>query len=123
MKSSLPDGPLPILPLRTGVLFPGTTLALPVGRERSVRLFASVSPGAVVGLVAQRDPKIDDPKLADLYAVGTFARVTNVSRMANGTFRVALQGLGRFVVDELVETEPFLRAIVRAPSETHADAI
>jgi ATP-dependent Lon protease len=59
--ASAPTSSFPLLPLRTGVLFPGTVITLPVGRKRSVALVESLHAGDVIGTVTQRDPKVSDP--------------------------------------------------------------
>jgi ATP-dependent Lon protease len=105
--AAAPSSPFPLLPLRTGVLFPGTVLTLPVGRERSIRLLQSVHPGDVLGVVAQRDPKAENPTSADLHAIGTFARVAEIHRMSGGDYRLTLEGLDRFALAELVRSEPY----------------
>lgn len=97
----------PVLPLRTGVVFPGTLTTLPIGRKRSVALALSVHVGDVVGVVAQRDPSVSDPSMDDLYPMGTFARVAEVQRSAGRDLRLTLEGLGRFRLSSLQTTEPF----------------
>ena len=59
--ASTPRSPFALLPLRTGVLFPGTLITLPVGRKRSVALVESLSTGDVIGVATQKDPKVVDP--------------------------------------------------------------
>src|SRR5258708_37311339 len=90
-----PRSPFPLLPLRTGVLFPGTVITLPVGRERSLALLQSLRVGDVLAVVAQREPKQDDPDLADLHPIGTYARVSNLGRAPSGEVRLALGRLDR----------------------------
>ena len=99
--ASAPPPPFPLLPLRTGVLFPGTVITLPVGRKRSVALVESLHAGDVIGTVTQRDPKVSDPQRADLYDVGTFVRVVDIARMPGGEYRISLEGLDRFTLDSV----------------------
>src|SRR5689334_7419828 len=91
--ASAPRSPFPLLPLRTGVLFPGTSITLPVGRSRSVALLGAVRAGDIVGVVAQRDSKLEDPRRPDLHDIGTFARVLDVTRVSGGGYRLTLEGL------------------------------
>src|SRR5438067_7784729 len=66
---------LPILPVRDTVLFPGAMLPLTVGRESSLALVGSLQgEDKLLGVVAQLDPRIEDPAAADLHKVGTLAR-------------------------------------------------
>jgi ATP-dependent Lon protease len=106
----VPASPFPILPLRNGVLFPGTVLTLPVGRERSVALLRTVHVGDVVGIVAQKGSKYDDPSRAELHDVGTFARITDLVRVGPGEYRLTIEGLDRFTLGALVRRDPFWAA-------------
>lgn len=112
----LPDI-LSILPLRDTVLFPQAVLPLAVGRPASVRLVEEAIQGSrLIGVAAQRDPSIEEPRLADLYPVGTAAVIHRVLKQPDGTLRLVVQGLGRVRVDEILQEQPFLRARV-APLE------
>ncbi|WP_437497163.1 endopeptidase La [Sorangium sp. So ce1099] len=119
--ASAPRSPFPLLPLRTGVLFPGTVLTLPVGRARSVALLNAVHAGDVIGVIAQRDPKREDPQRDDLHDIGTFARVVDVTRVSNG-FRLVIEGLDRFALTALIDTEPYWRAEGAVAPEFLGDA-
>ena len=88
---------IPVLPLRSGVLLPGTSMSLPVGRKRSLALMEVLEPGAIIGVAVQHDPKTDQPQLADLQPIGTLAEVKKIHRGREGkTLRVTLVGLRRF---------------------------
>ncbi|HZF51677.1 MAG TPA: endopeptidase La [Polyangiaceae bacterium] len=117
-----PLSPFPLLPLRTGILYPGTVITLPVGRERSVALLKGRITGEIVGIATQRSPKVEDPTGADLHGIGTFARIMNIVRLSSGELRVTLQGLDRFTLRSLVQTEPFWLADGELAAETGADS-
>src|SRR5215475_13602795 len=111
-KSSVPET-LPILPVRDTVLFPGAILPLTVGRESSLALVSSlVDEEKYLGVIAQLDPRIEDPAAADLHKVGTFAKVHKTVRMPNGNVVIFLEGLQRIQVVELIGLRPFLQAQV-----------
>src|SRR5258706_2777317 len=101
-----PKSPFPVLPLRTGVLFPGTVITLPVGRKRSVALLESLRSGDVIGVVTQRDPKVVEPAQTDLHEIGTFVRVVETTRTASGEYRLALEGLSRLALESVVAVDP-----------------
>src|SRR5712671_1132480 len=104
---------LAILPVRDTVLFPGAVLPLTVGRESSLALVNSLQGDEkLLGVVAQLDPRIEDPAAADLHKVGTLAKVHKTVKMPNGNVVVFLEGLQRVLVSELVTLRPFLRARV-----------
>lgn len=105
---------IPILALRTSVLFPGAVTPITVGREKSIRLIKGVNASSgILGAVLQKEGEVEDPAPDDLYKVGTAARVIKVLEMPNGTFTVVLNGLEKIEVGEYVSTDPYLKATVQ----------
>jgi ATP-dependent Lon protease len=106
---------LPILPVRDTVLFPGAVLPLTVGRESSLALVNSLQgEEKFLGVVAQLDPRVEDPAAADLHKLGTLAKVHKTVKMPNGNVVIFLEGLQRIQVLELIGLRPFLQARVQA---------
>src|SRR5574340_1321789 len=106
---------LPILPVRDTVLFPGAVLPLTVGRESSLALVNGLQgDDKIMGVVAQLDPRVEDPAAADLHTVGTLARVHKTVKMPNGNMVIFLEGLERIQIVEVVGLRPYLRARVQA---------
>jgi ATP-dependent Lon protease len=121
-KFVVPDV-LPILPVRDTVLFPGAVLPLTVGRESSLALVNALQGDEkLLGVVAQLDPRIEDPAAADLHKVGTLARVHKTVKMPNGNVVIFLEGLQRIQVAELIGLRPFLRARVQAEPDIMGEA-
>ena len=113
---------LAILPVRDTVLFPGAVLPLTVGRESSLALVNSLEgEEKLLGVVAQLDPRVEDPAAADLHKVGTLAKVHKTVKMPNGNVVIFLEGLQRVNVLELIGLRPFLRAQVEAQAEITGD--
>src|SRR5690349_22005365 len=105
---------LPVLPVRDTVLFPGAVLPLTVGRESSLALVNSlIGEEKLLGVVAQLDPRVEDPAAADLHKVGTLARVHKTVKMPNGNMVIFLEGLQRIQIVDLITLRPFLRAQVQ----------
>ncbi len=97
-----------LLPLRRGVLLPGTTLSIPIGRKRSIALVESLHEGDVIGVVVQRESSTEEPVLADVHRVGTYARVEKIARARNGrNYRLVLEGLDRFELREIEQSDPY----------------
>ncbi len=114
---------LPILPVRDTVLFPGAVLPLTVGRESSLALVSALQGDEkMLGVVAQLDPRIEDPAAADLHKVGTLAKVHKTVKMPNGNVVIFLEGLQRIQVVDLVGMRPFLRARVEAQPDILGEA-
>jgi len=102
---------LPILPLRNSVLFPGVVIPITAGRDASIQLVKDANKGdKIIGVVAQKNEKVDDPELTDLHQVGTVARILKLLKMPDGNTTVILQGTKRFQVGELIQKEPYLIA-------------
>jgi ATP-dependent Lon protease len=111
-KVNIPDI-ISVLPLRDAVLYPELMIPLVVGRDRSVKLIEdSLKTDNIIGLVTQKDPKIEEPKTEDLYSLGTTALITKMIRMPDSTLRVIVQGLSRFRVESFLQTAPYYVAKV-----------
>jgi ATP-dependent Lon protease len=117
---------LPILPLRDTVLFPNSFMPLAVARESSVRLIDdAIANGKLIAVFTQRDASVEEPGQADLYPVGTATHIHKMFKLPDGSLRLIVQGLQRVTLDEIVSTQPYLRAKVTAAIEgtTEADAL
>ncbi|SFA38962.1 ATP-dependent proteinase. Serine peptidase. MEROPS family S16 [Parageobacillus thermantarcticus] len=98
---------VPLLPLRGLLVFPTMVLHLDVGREKSVRaLEKAMVEDHVILLTSQKDVSIDEPDMDDLYKMGTLARVKQLLKLPNGTFRVLVEGMARALITEVVSEEP-----------------
>lgn len=122
---------LAILPLRNSVLFPGAIIPIDVGRRKSLRLIeeAIQNENGLIGIVTQKDAKVEEPEQKDLYEVGCAARVLKVIKLAKDNFSVILQGVVRFSAQTYESNEPFLVAQVLAqpdvisPEDVELDAL
>ncbi|MBQ5806888.1 MAG: endopeptidase La [Tidjanibacter sp.] len=104
---------LPILTLRSSVLFPGAITPITVGREKSIKLIRDVeSNSGVLGAVLQREADVEQPAADDMYRVGTAARILKVLEMPNGNLTVILHGLEKVEVLEYMQSEPYFKATV-----------
>jgi ATP-dependent Lon protease len=108
---------LPVLPLRGTVLYPGAIAPLTIGRGESLRLIDDVMrTNRLVLAVAQRDANVERPTRDDLVDVGTVATVLQLLRTPDGGVRVALQGVERARLLEVVSSDPYLVGkLVREP--------
>ncbi len=105
---------LPILPVRDTVLFPNAILPLTVGRESSLRLVNELKEEErFIGVVSQRDPRVDSPQPVDLFQIGTAAYIHKIIKLPNQSLFVFVEGLQRLAVQEIIQQEPYLRARVR----------
>lgn len=108
----LPDE-LPILPLRNTVLFPGVVIPITVGRDKSINLIKEAyRKKSIIGVVAQKDPDVEEPSFEDLNTVGSVAGIVKILQMPDGNTTAIIQGKKRFRLLELVSTEPYFKARV-----------
>ena len=102
--------PLPLLPLRHGVVLPSRMTTIPVGRPRSRALANALNAGDLVILAVQRDPAIEDPSLVDLHSVATLARVhERTDRGARGVVLV-VDAVSRVELRALTSSVPYWMA-------------
>jgi ATP-dependent Lon protease len=103
---------LPILPMRNGVLFPGTTLPITAARPQTLRAIeaALADPQHRVFVVAQREDT-EEVTPENLYTIGTIATLGGVERGLGGA-RVVLEGLERGIVLRIVPKDGYLVATI-----------
>ncbi|MBA2873689.1 endopeptidase La [Thermaerobacillus caldiproteolyticus] len=98
---------VPLLPLRGLLVFPTMVLHLDVGREKSVQaLEKAMVEDHTILLISQKDVSIDEPSIDDMYEMGTLARVKQLLKLPNGTFRVLVEGIVRAKIVATVSEEP-----------------
>ena len=123
MESRPPTIPeeLAILPLFNVVIYPQTVVPLAVGQEQSIKLIDEAVLGErMIGLVTlKNEQERPDPITpADFYEIGTAALVHRLLRLPDNTLRVAVQGVARIQIEEIIQTEPYFRARVRVIAAT-----
>ncbi|MER3495391.1 MAG: hypothetical protein C4320_00295 [Armatimonadota bacterium] len=93
---------LPVLVSRDSFVFPGLIGTLNVRRLASrAALDAAVNRDRRLLLIVQRDPELDNPIEADLYAYGTVCEVMHRNPLPDGSLRIVLRGIGRAWVRSL----------------------
>ena len=105
---------LPLVPLRDMVVFPHMMAPFIVGRESSVRALEQTLSTADkrIFLVAQQDPKVDEPLRDDVFAMGVVATVIQNLKLPNGNVKVMVEGVERGQVVAVDEAEGALTAEV-----------
>ena len=104
---------LPLIPLRDVVVYPHMVIPLFVGRQNSIDAleYAMAADKAIV-VVAQKSATVDDPKVEDLFEVGTSARILQLLKLPDGTVKVLVEGEQRVKIEKVDETEGFFTATV-----------
>ena len=115
MTETLYAGKMPILALRGLAIFPDQTVHFDVGRPKSIRaLEAAMKQDQTLLLIPQKDMTVDDPKLIDLYQIGTVAKVKQVLKAQGENLRVLVTGICRGKIAELSQSEPYLNGIIES---------
>lgn len=103
----------PLLPLRDVVVYPHMVVPLFVGREKSiVALEQAMDTGKELVLITQKDPSEDDPKINDVYQIGTLANILQMLKLPDGTLKVLVEGTKRVSLVDAHEEGEFLQTKV-----------
>ena len=100
-------------------------MAVPIaiGRPRSVAAAKAATEGErKIGIILQRDPKVDVPATTQLFEIGTAANIVRHLTAADGGHHLICQGHKRFRVVSLIEGRPYHVARVEWLQEDAADA-
>ena len=83
------------------------------GRDKSVKLIKELYKGnKTIGVVSQKNADIENPTLNDLNSVGTMAHIMKMLRMPDGNITVIIQGRKLIQLNEITQSEPYLKASV-----------
>ena len=111
---------LSILPLKNTVLFPGVVIPVTVGREKSIKLIKDNYVGKkIIGTVSQKDITIEDPNPTHLNSVGTVAKIMRLFKMPDGSSTIIIQGLKKFKLKSITQTDPYFKATVESFKEIY----
>lgn len=98
---------MPLLALRGIIVFPGMTVNLDVGRDKSINAVnAAMQLDKKILLVTQCDAETADPKREELYNYGVVAEIKQLLKLPSGAIRILIQGLERAELTSLIDA-PF----------------
>ncbi|ADC62361.1 endopeptidase La [Allochromatium vinosum] len=110
---------VPVLPLRDVVVYPHMVIPLFVGRDKSIRaLDAAMATDKQILLIAQKSADVDEPRVKDLYEIGTLANILQLLKLPDGTVKVLVEGSQRAQIDRFLTTEDAFSALIQPMSET-----
>ncbi len=122
LKSELPPA-LPLMALRSTIVYPLGTIAVQMGAPENLSLLRAYDePGLVVALVVasgDHDDPIDSQRF--IGRVGVAARVHERINLPGDTVQITLQGLRRIVIEGINQEDPYPVAAVRPAKETPAE--
>jgi len=110
---------LPVLPLKSTVVFPRIFIPLSVGRKRSLQLLEDLS-GVErhIAVATQLDEEAEEVGFKDLHHVGTMVRVQHLLKLPDGTVQLAVLGLRRIRLTEALSEDPYLECAVEMLPES-----
>jgi ATP-dependent Lon protease len=102
---------LPVLPLKSAVLFPYLLMPLSAGRPASIAAVeaALATESKEILIFTQRDADIDSPSKDDLYSIGTKAVIRKMNRSGEGHLELMVLGMERVTLLKVDSSEPFLK--------------
>ncbi len=115
---------LPLIPLKATVAFPHAIIPIRIGRIISLKaLDAAQKTQPLVGLITQRDEAVEDVKPSDCFGVGSIALVLRVADLPETGKQTLMQGMARFKILEIVQTEPYIAARIKVIEEEYIDDV
>ena len=102
---------VPVVPLRDIVIYPYMAAPLFVGRQKSISAIceANITKQKIL-LVTQKSDEVDEPESQDLYTVGTYAKILQLMKLPDGTYKVLVEGICRAQVDQYYDDMSFIAA-------------
>ena len=117
----MPDT-MPILAVRSLVLFPGVVSPILIGRESSMTLIRKAEKkNMLIGIFTQRDAEVEMPIRSDLFDYGVVGKVLKTLTLPNGNITAIVQGLGRIKLDDITKYHPYLEGHVTNMPEEEPD--
>ena len=117
----MPDT-MPILAVRSLVLFPGVVSPILIGRESSMTLIRKAEKkNILIGIFTQRDAEVEMPIRSDLFDYGVVGKVLKTLTLPNGNITAIVQGLGRIKLEDITKYHPYLEGRVTNMPEEEPD--
>lgn len=109
---------VPVIPIRDGIIFPNTDSVLTFGRPKSLAaLESSFQHERIVAFVLQKNSRVNDPTIEDLYSIGTLSRIERMIR-ADGEINAQVRGLSRVKILSYEKHDAYLMAkVIELPEE------
>jgi len=108
---------LPVLPLRSAVIFPGEIHAIQMGRKENLELLKAVAQSDNLLVLSFSPQRIVTTAAAHLSQVSVLARVESVKPSLANSKMVTLEGIRRVSLIDIITTVPFLEARVAEVGE------
>ncbi|MBF8269543.1 MAG: DNA-binding protein [Gammaproteobacteria bacterium] len=122
MTSTDTENTYPVLPLRDVVVYPHMVIPLFVGRDKSIQaLDKSMSGNKQILLVAQKSAAEDEPKVDEIYRIGTISNILQLLKLPDGTIKVLVEGVKRAKINDFTETGSMFSATAEILEPVYGD--
>ena len=122
MSEMIYAGKMPVLALRGLAVFPEQTVHFDVGRVKSALALEEAMKGdQMLLLIPQKNIVDDDPGYSGLFTIGTVVKVKQILKAQNDNIRVLVTGLRRAKITEMLQTSPYLSAMVESVPEVQVN--
>jgi ATP-dependent Lon protease len=112
---------LPVLPLKSTVVFPRIFIPLSVGRKRSLQLLDELTGSERhIAVATQLDEHLEEVGFNDIHHIGAMVRVQHMLKLPDGTVQLAVLGLRRIRLTAAISEEPYMTCAVEMLPEAHA---
>ncbi|MDX9857055.1 MAG: endopeptidase La [candidate division Zixibacteria bacterium] len=108
-----PESSCPVLPLMTGVLFPGTVLTIQIGRSDNLTLVKDLLESKREFAAAYARSEVETATDMPMHEIGVFALIRDCSDGPGGSKIVTLEGRQRAFLKDVERTTPYLTAVVQ----------
>ncbi len=110
---------LPLAPLRGTVIYPGQNVPIVSGRTKSkAAIDAAWATDRLIVFATQKNERIEDPHLKDMYQVGTVCLIKRVLKVDND-YQLSAEGLVRVFIKSFNQTEPYFEVEVEEVPELY----
>lgn len=115
---------LPAVCTRGIIVFPGQDVMIEVGRPISINAVneASTNYGNMVWLVCQKDIMEEEPRVENLYRMGTLAKI-KIVRRKEGFMRVTFTGMKRARLVNVTTSEKMMMAEIEPMDDIEGDSL
>ncbi len=115
---------VPVIATRGVLIFPGQDVMIEVGRDKSISAVEEAMAyfDGQVFIVSQKDVLVDDPKMNDLFAMGTLCKIKSMKKK-EGFLRVTFSGVQRASVIRLSDDERMLFATIKPEEDIVGDSL
>lgn len=115
---------VPVIATRGVLIFPGQDVMIEVGRDKSISAVEEAMAyfDGQVFIVSQKDVLVDDPKMNDLFVMGTLCKIKSMKKK-EGFLRVTFSGVQRASVIRLSDDERMLFATIKPEEDIVGDSL